>query len=302
MRVTVTGGRGFLGRYVVDALAAQGDEVSAPGSNEYDLRKRISCAALIADTQPEAVVHCAARVGGIGDNYERPGTFLYENAVMGLELMEQARRAEVGKFLTVGTACMYPASASIPMKEEDIWNGLPAFETASYAHAKRLILAQGQAYREQYDFNAIMVIPSNLYGPGDTSTHVMPSIIRKVSDAVENEEEFITLWGTGNASRDFLYVTDAAAGIVAALNYYEGELPVNLGTGVEVPIFGLARMIKAAYGYEGDIKWNIQKPEGTRRRCLDSTRAAKQMGWYADMNLGDGIKHTMSWFEGFEDD
>jgi len=295
MRVVVTGGKGFLGRYTVRALEAKGHDVYAATSGKYDLRKRLDCAALMADQHPDAVVHLAARVGGIGDNYERPGIFVYENAVMGLELMEAARKAGVEKFLTTGTACMYPAEARIPMKEVDIWNGRPAFETVSYADAKRLVLAQGQAYQEQYDFNAIMVIPSNLYGPEDRSTHVVPSLIRKFLYATQHNEDAVTLWGTGNASRDFLYVEDAAEGIALALDHYEGYEPLNLGSGIEVPIFGLARTTAAMMEYEGDIRWDITKPEGTRRRCLDTTKASQKIGWYAAVSLKDGLDRTINW-------
>lgn len=302
MKVLVTGGTGFLGKYVVEALAADGHDPIPVGSKDYDLLDDHAVFNLFYDHSPEMIVHLAARVGGIGDNYERPGDFIYENALMGLKLMESARKHGVYKFLTAGTACMYPASARIPQNEEDIWNGLPAYETVAYAQAKRLILAQGIAYREQFDFNAIMVIPSNLYGPRDESTHVVPSLIRKIGDAVQNEEESVTLWGTGNASRDFLYVQDAAQGIVAALNYYEGELPLNLGSGIEVPIFGLARTIKELYGYEGKILWDIMKPEGTRRRCLDTSRAKKYVGWYATTQLSKGLEKTINWYEGMEDE
>ena len=298
MRVTVTGGDGFLGRHVVDALRAQGDEVFVVRRDEFDLRDAYQARGAIYESHAEAVVHLAAAVGGIGDNVERPGEFVYDNGVMGLHLMEEARKAGVTKFLTVGTACMYPRDVRIPIKEEYLWDGPPAFETAAYAHAKRLILVQGQAYREQYDFNAVMVIPTNLYGPGDTSNHVVPSIIRKVSEAVQTGSDEVMLWGSGSATRDLLYVTDAAAGIVAALNYYDEAEPVNLGMQQEIPIYVLARAIRQLYGWDGTFTWDPTGPEGTNRRSLDTRRAHAKLGWGPQVHLKEGLERTIAWHEG----
>ena len=302
MRVTVTGGRGFLGRHVVQALQDHGHEVFDFPSTEYDLRDNHACARLMLDSDPDAIVHLAARVGGIGDNVQAPGTFLYENALMGLQLMELARVYGVEKFLTVGTACMYPDDVEVPTREDDLWNGYPAADTAPYGIAKRLLLSQGQAYREQHDFRAIMVIPSNLYGPGDQTTHVVPQMVEKFSTAMYEEEETITLWGTGGATRDFLYVEDAASGITQALDYYDDPEPMNLGTGVEVPIFLVAKLIRSIYGWEGDIQWDPTRPEGAKRRCLDVSRAGAKMGWYAQTNLPEGMRRFVDWYEGVQDE
>jgi GDP-L-fucose synthase len=243
------------------------------------------------------VVHLAARVGGIGDNVARPGAFLYDNAMMGLQLMDEALRRQIHKMLTVGTACMYPDDAVIPMHEDRLLNGPPSHDTGAYAHAKRLILAQGQAYAEQYDFNAVFVIPSNLYGPGDQSTHVVPMLVQKFYDAQESGED-VVLWGSGSATRDFLYVEDAAEGVVAALDYYNDSRPVNLGTGVETPVWALAGAIRWEIGFEGDIRWDPTRPEGTPRRALDCTRAREAFGWSAKTKLRDGLPRFLEWFEG----
>ena len=294
MRVTVTGGNGFLGRHVVTALRASDHAVEAPTSQDYDLRSGIECQDLINDTKPDAVVHLAARVGGIGDNVAKPGEFLYENAMMGLQLMEISRRVGVSKFLTVGTACMYPDHTPVPMKEDDLWNGLPAHDAAAYAHAKRLLLAQGQAYAEEYDFNAVCVVPSNLYGPGDDTTHVVPMMTQKFLEAAEIGDDVI-LWGSGSATRDFLYVEDAADGIAAALDHYNSPRPVNLGTGVETPIYALASAIAWELGFTGRIRWDPTRPEGTPRRALDPARAREQLGWVATTSLRAGLPKYLEW-------
>lgn len=295
MRVAVTGGAGFLGRYVARALEDQGDDVFVVRSEEYDLRDPVAgVRGLLYEVKPEAIVHLAARVGGIGENVERPGEFLYENALMGLQLLEEARRNDVAKFVVVGTACMYPEDAPIPTRESDLYAGRPARETSAYGFAKRLLLEAGAAYREQYDFDAVFVIPSNLYGPGDRSTHVMPSLIRRFALAIAAEADEVVLWGTGSATRDFLYVEDAAAGIVAALNYYDEPTPVNLGSGVETPIYELALEVAGALGYSGAIRWDPTRPEGTPRRLLDVRKAATLMGWYPETPLADGLKRTIA--------
>lgn len=297
MRVTVTGGNGFLGRHVVEALRAREHAVESPSSKEYDLRSGVECEDLVLDTKPDAVVHLAARVGGIGDNVNAPGTFLYENAMMGLQLMDVARKVGVSKFLTVGTACMYPDTAPVPTPEVSLWDGLPAHDTMAYAQAKRLVLAQGMAYAEQYDFNATFVIPSNLYGPGDESTHVMPMLVRKFYDAQESGEN-VLLWGSGSATRDFLYVKDAAEGIALALDYYNEPWPVNLGSGQETPIYALAHAIAYEIGFDGDIQWDPTRPEGTMRRALDIQRANTKFGWTPKTKLRQGLPMFLEWYEG----
>jgi Nucleoside-diphosphate-sugar epimerases len=302
MRVVVTGGNGFLGRHVVRALEREGYDIHAPKSGEYDLRDKDACERLMCENGPvDAVVHLAAKVGGIGENVSAPGTFLYENAMMGLQLMEAARRCGVQKFLTVGTACMYPDTVPVPTTESQLWNGFPAQETNAYAQAKRLILAQGLAYAEQYDFNAVFVIPSNLYGPGDESTHVVPMLTKKFFEA-QDEGENVLLWGSGSATRDFLYVEDAARGIVTALMYYNEPHPVNLGTGMETPIWALAQAIAYETGFEGRIQWDPTKPEGTMRRALDCTRALYKFGWTADTKLNVGLPQYLEWYEGMRDE
>lgn len=294
MRVTVTGGNGFLGKHVVEALKKAEHAVEAPSSKDYDLRNGVESQDLIGDTKPDVVVHLAARVGGIGDNIAHPGAFLYENAMMGLQLMENARRMGVSKFVTVGTACMYPDNSAIPMVESQIWNGLPSIETGPYAHAKRLILAQGMAYAEAYDFNTVFLVPSNLYGPGDTTTHVIPQLTRKFQDAILTGDD-VVLWGTGNVTRDFLYVEDAAHGIQQAVEYVNNPWPVNLGTGVETPIYALAQAVAWELGFQGRIHWDITKPEGALRRALSTTRAHMTMSWGARTPLREGLPKWLKW-------
>lgn len=300
MKIVVTGGTGFLGKHVCAALEKEGLVAVPVGSADYDLRNNGQIVDLLRDEEPQAIVHLAARVGGIGENVDQPGTFLYENAMMGLQLMDAARAWGVEKMLTVGTACMYPDTATIPMREDAIWNGPPSRETGAYAQAKRLILAQGVAYAEQYDFNAVFVVPSNLYGPGDESSHVVPMLTRKFYDALETGDD-VELWGSGSATRDFLYVEDAAAGVVQALLYYNDPQPVNLGTGVETPIYALARAVAWEIGYEGEIRWDPTRPEGTLRRALDCTRARQKFGWTPKFRLRQGLPRYLAWFEGVED-
>jgi len=298
MRVIVTGGNGFLGKHVVRALEREGADVWAPKSSEYDLRDPHAVTDLLCvNGMYDAVVHLAARVGGIGDNTARPGTFLYENAMMGLQLLERARQCGVQKFLTVGTACMYPDVVPVPTPESALLDGPPAHDTGAYAHAKRLILAQSQAYAEQYDFNATFVVPSNLYGPGDRTTHVMPSLVRKFYDAKEDGEP-VLLWGSGSPTRDFLYVEDAAEAIALVLLYYNDPQPLNLGSGVETPIWALAQAIKYETGFTGDIMWDPTRPEGTLRRALDCTLARNVLGWTAKTPLNEGLPRYLEWFEG----
>jgi len=296
--IVVTGGAGFLGRFVVDKLSKKGANVFVPRSREYDLRKREACEKVVK--RADMVIHLAAVVGGIGANMENPGRFFYDNAIMGIQLIEEARKAGVEKFVCVGTVCAYPKFTPVPFREEDIWNGYPEETNAPYGLAKKMLLVQLQAYRKQYDFNGIYLIPTNLYGPGDNfdlkTSHVIPAMMRKMDEAMKKGEERITLWGTGNVSREFLYVEDAADAIVKATEVYDKEEPVNLGTGREIKIRDLAELIAKIMGFEGEIVWDTSKPDGQPRRCLDVERAKKELGWEARVSLEEGLKRTVEWY------
>lgn len=301
--ITVTGGNGFLGRHVVRELArrASGMDVYAPTSRECDLRTESGIRELVSHIyRGDTVVHLAARVGGIGANVEHPGLFFYENALMGLRLMEAVRYAGAGKFVSVGTACEYPAKAIQPLTEVDLWKGYPAHETAPYALAKKLLLVQGQAYRDEYGFNAIHVIPTNLYGPGDSfnpeTSHVVPALIRKVVHAAVTGRGPVQLWGTGTATRDLLYVEDAARGIADVVESYDLGDPVNLGSGDEVSIRGLAELIAELVGYEGMFTLDTSKPDGAPRRRLHTGRAQEALGFKAQVPLEEGLRRTIEWY------
>ena len=299
MRYTVTGGNGFLGRHVVDALRARGHDVFAPTHHECDLMTAEGRERVTADT--DALVHLAADVGGIGLNEAHPGRLFYRNTVMGVELMEEARRQGVERFVSVGTACEYPAGAEF-LQENRIWDGYPVPVTAAYGMAKKMLLVQGQAYRDEFGFDARHVIPTNLYGPGDHFEpeygHVIPSIIVKVSHAKRHDEPTVTLWGSGFATRDFLYVTDAADGIVRAceVEYLEG--PVNLGTGVETSVRQVAEEIANQYGWPGLFAYDPSRPDGQRRRVMSTEPAKELLDWEAKISLGWGIDHTIEYYEG----
>ena len=300
-RVTVTGGGGFLGRAVVARLGAAGaDQIFVPRSREYDLRTPQGIERALMDGQPETLIHLAAVVGGIGANRENPGRFFYENAIMGIQLMEQARLAGVEKFVTVGTVCAYPKFTPIPFREDELWNGYPEETNAPYGLAKKMLLVQGQAYREQYGFNVIHLIPVNLYGPGDNfdarSSHVIPALIKKCVDAREAGDTFIEVWGSGTASREFLYVDDAAEGIVLAAEQYDAADPVNLGVGREITIRDLVTLIARFTGFAGEIRWDASKPDGQPRRALDTSRA-RAFGFVADTSFEDGLRRTIEWYE-----
>jgi GDP-L-fucose synthase len=297
----VTGGGGFLGSAVLTRLAAEGaDEVFVPRSREYDLRTLDGVRQALLDGRPEVVLHLAAVVGGIGANRENPGRFFYDNAIMGIQLIEQARLAGVAKFVTVGTVCSYPKFTPVPFREDDLWNGYPEETNAPYGLAKKMLLVQGQAYRQQYGFDVIHLIPVNLYGPGDNfdpaSSHVIPALIRKVVLAREQGAPSVEVWGTGRASREFLYVDDGARGIVLAAALYDADEPVNLGVGQEVSIRELVERIRELVGYTGEIVWDASKPDGQPRRALDTSRAREAFGFSAQVTLEDGLRRTLEWY------
>ena len=299
--VVVTGGAGFLGREVCRQVeACDPKSIVVPRSKAYDLRHREAIEQLMADSNPDIVIHLAAIVGGIGANRLNPGRFFYENAIMGVELIEQARRFDVEKFVSIGSICAYPKFTPVPFREDDIWNGYPEETNAPYGLAKKMLLVQSQAYRQQYNMNAITLFPVNLYGPGDNfdlqSSHVIPALIRKVCEAMQRGEKQIEVWGTGVASREFLYVADAAEGIVKATLDYEDAAPVNLGSGTEIRIRELAEMICEICGFSGKIEWNRNKPDGQPRRCLDTNRAKDYFGFEAKTELRNGILETVNWY------
>ena len=300
-RVTVTGGRGFLGGPVVRLLEARGAQVSTFSSREYNLTHQADVTRMYEDLRPELVIHLAARVGGIGANRDNPGSFFYENAIMGIELMEQARRYDVGKFVQVGTVCAYPKFAPIPFSEDDLWSGYPEETNAPYGLAKKMLLVQAQAYREQYGFNAIYLLPVNLYGPGDNidlhNSHVIPAMIRKCVDAREANAKSVEVWGTGTPTREFLYVDDAARAIVLAAEKYEKKDPVNVGSSEEISIKDLIHLIAELTGYQGEIAWDRTKPDGQPRRKLNVERAWKEFGFRSSTQFRAGLAETIRWYQ-----
>lgn len=301
MRLLVTGGAGFLGTHVVGKLRARGySEISVPRSREYDLTDLQAVKRVLRDTTPDIIIHLAAVVGGIGANRERPGEFFYKNLMMGAQLMEHARLRGVAKFVAIGTICAYPKFLPIPFKEEDLWVGYPEETNAPYGLAKKMLLVQAQAYRDQYGFNAIYLLPVNLYGPGDNfdpaSSHVIPALIKKCCDATTSGQREIVVWGTGKATREFLYVEDAAEGIVLATERYEKPDPVNLGAGFEIPINDLVHHIAKLTGFNGTITWDTTKPDGQPRRCLDTSRAAQEFGFKATTPFEAGLSKTIEWY------
>jgi GDP-L-fucose synthase len=300
-RVVVTGGAGFLGSFVVEQLRARGcTQIVVPRSSDYDLVHMEAVQRLYADAKPQIVIHLAARVGGIGANQSNPGRFYYDNLMMGAQLIEVGRQQGLQKFVATGTICAYPKFAPIPFKEDDIWNGYPEETNAPYGLAKKMMLAQSQAYRQQYGFNSIVLFPVNLYGPRDNfdlaTSHVIPALIRKCVEAKEAGRDALTLWGDGSPSREFLYVEDAAEGILLAAELYDDSLPVNLGTGEEITIRDLAGLIAKEVGFTGQIRWDTTKPNGQPRRCLDVSRAKQLFGFQARHHLREGLKKTIAWF------
>jgi len=301
-KVVVTGGAGFLGRFVVELLHGYpGVEVVVPRSRNYDLVTEAGVKRLLADVDPDLVIHLAAVVGGIGHNQKNPGKFYYDNLMMGAQLIEQSRLHGVKKFVAIGTVCAYPKYTPTPFKEDDIWNGYPEETNAPYGLAKKMMLVQSQAYREQYGFNSIYLLPANLYGPGDNfdleTSHVIPALIRKCVEGREQGQSFIEAWGSGQVSREFLYVEDCARGIVQASAVYNEALPVNLGSGQEVVIKDLVETIKRLTGFAGETRWRTDRPDGQPRRQLDASRALEKFGFQASTNLEDGLKQTIDWYE-----
>lgn len=301
-RVLVTGGAGFLGSFVVEKLREQGcQNITVPRSKEYDLRDRDAIIRLYTETRPHIVMHLAAVVGGIGANRMNPGRFFYDNAIMGIQLLEYARQFGVEKFVATGTVCAYPKFTPTPFKEDDLWEGYPEETNAPYGLAKKMLLVQAQAYRAQYGFNAIYLLPVNLYGPRDNfdleTSHVIPALIRKCVEAKDAGYREIVLWGDGSPTREFLYVEDAAEGLLLATERYDGDQPVNLGTGEEIAIRDLAQMIAAEVGFTGAIVWDSTKPNGQPRRCLDVSRAKQLFGFHAAHRLREGISKTVAWFQ-----
>jgi len=300
-RVMVTGAGGFLGSFVRDALDARGcTDVFAPSHAEYDLTREDQIIAALADGRPDVIIHLAAVVGGIGANRAEPGRFFYENAIMGIQLIEQARLAGVGKFVCLGTVCAYPKFTPVPFHESDLWNGYPEDTNAPYGLAKKMLMVQLQAYRRQYGMDGVFLLPVNLYGPRDNfdpySSHVIPAIIRKCVEAQRRGDSTVTLWGTGSASREFLYVADAAEAICLAAERYDEPEPINVGAGFEITIKDLAEKIAALTGFGGDLVWDASQPDGQPRRKLDTSRAKECFGFEATTGFDEGLLKTIEWF------
>jgi GDP-L-fucose synthase len=301
--VTVTGGSGFLGSYVVKKLEERGcRNIFVPRSKDYDLVHYRACEKVYEDSRPDIVIHLAAEVGGIGANRENPGKFFYENLMMGVQMMDLGRRAEIEKFVALGTICAYPKFTPVPFKEENLWNGYPEETNAPYGLAKKMLLVQAQAYRQQYDFNAIYLLPVNLYGPGDNfdpkSSHVIPALIKKCVDAIANKSKEITVWGTGEPTREFLYAEDAAEGILLASERYNRPDPVNLGAGFEISIKDLVSLVVKLTDFKGSVLWDHSMPDGQPKRMLDTSRAEKEFGFKASVGLEEGLRRTMDWYQG----
>jgi GDP-L-fucose synthase len=300
-KVVVTGGAGFLGGYITEILRKRGcKNILVPKIEDYNLVEIEDIRRMYDDMQPDIVIHLAAVVGGIGANREHPGEFFYKNLMMGVQLIEQARLQGVEKFVAIGTVCAYPKFAPVPFKEEGIWDGYPEETNAPYGLAKKMLLVQSQAYRAEYGFNSIFLLPVNLYGPGDNfdpaSSHVIPALIKKCIDATENKQDHIVCWGTGSASREFIYAADAAEGIVLATEHYNGDQAINIGAGFEIKIKDLVEKIVHLTGFEGEIRWDSSKPDGQPRRCLDTSKAKKFFGFEAKTPLDEGLKNTIEWY------
>lgn len=300
-RVLVTGGAGFLGSYVVQRLEDAGcSSIFVPRSAEYDLRDKAAIKRLYGKVNPDLVIHLAAVVGGIGANRDNPGKYFYDNLMMGVSLIEEARQHGIKKFVALGSVCAYPKFTPVPFCEEDLWNGYPEETNAPYGLAKKMMLVQSQSYRQQYSFNSIFLLPVNLYGKGDNfdlhSSHVIPALIRKCVDAIERGTSHIEVWGSGKATREFLYADDCARGILLAAEYYNSSEPVNLGAGFEISISDLAQLIARLTGFTGEFIWDASKPDGQPRRFLDTSRAKESFGFTANVSFEEGLKNTIDWY------
>ncbi|MCB4790644.1 MAG: GDP-L-fucose synthase [Elusimicrobia bacterium] len=300
-RITVTGGAGFLGSHLVKKLKEKGcKSIFIPKIEDYDFVKMEDVKRMYNDSKPDIVIHLAAVVGGIGANRENPGKYFYDNLMMGAQLMEIAMQAGIEKFVALGTICCYPKFTPVPFKEEDLWSGYPEETNAPYGLAKKMLLVQSQAYRQQYGFNSIFLMPVNLYGPGDNfnpdTSHVIPSLIKKCFDAIKNNDTEIIIWGTGKATREFLYVEDASEGIILATEKYNKSDPVNLGAGFEISIKDLAMLIVKLTSFKGKIKWDVTKPDGQPRRCLDVSLAEKEFNFKAKTKFEEGLRKTIDWY------
>lgn len=300
-RFVVTGGAGFLGKVLTRKMRERGaEQIFIPKIEDYNLVNPADIDRLLVDARPDVIIHLAAHVGGIGANSEHPAEFFYDNLMMGVQLMHKAWQTGVKKFTAIGTVCAYPKFTPVPFKEDDIWNGYPEETNAPYGLAKKMLLVQSQAYREQYGFNSIFLLPVNLYGPGDNfnlhSSHVIPALIRKCIEAEKNSIKEIEVWGDGSPTREFLYVEDAAEGILLATEFYDESLPVNLGSGYEIRIKDLAEKIAQLTGFSGKLVWNTDKPNGQPRRGLDTTRAFEKFGFKAGMTFDEGLANTITWY------
>ncbi len=301
-RVLLSGGGGFLGSFVVAKLQQLCPaQIFAPSSRDYDLRETEAVRSVLADTRPDIVIHMAARVGGIGANQAHPAEFFYDNLRMGVEFLHAAWKHGVEKFVTIGTVCSYPKMTPVPFREEDLWKGYPEETNAPYGLAKKMLLVQSTAYRQQYGFNSIFLLPANLYGPGDNfnpdSSHVIPALIRRVIEAKEQGEKELVVWGTGNPTREFLYVSDAAEGILLATKGYNENEPINLGVGLETSIRDLVSLIVRLTGFQGSVRWDQSKPDGQPRRSLDTSKAERLFGFRATVPFEEGLRNTIEWFE-----
>ena len=301
-KILVTGGAGFLGSFIVDKLkerGVNGENIRIPRSRDTDLRLWVNCVEVVKDI--DVVIHLAAKVGGIGYNQKYPATLFYDNAIMGIQMMEAARQEGVEKFVAVGTICAYPKFTPVPFKEDDLWNGYPEETNAPYGLAKKMLLVQSQAYRQQYGLNSIYLLPVNLYGPGDNfnpeSSHVIPALIKKIFDAKESGKDYIEVWGTGKATREFLYVVDAAEGIILATEKYNKSEPVNLGSGFEISIKELVELIAEIARFDGEIREDTSKPDGQPRRCLDVSRAKEEFWFEAKVDFREGLRKTIEWYK-----